>query len=72
MLSVDVRGGTVAVVATHPGAIVHELGGTISPHGSPITIDRAAMARRAAVAELPAVEHNVAQRVDRLMRQYDL
>jgi len=72
MISVDVRGGTVAIVAAHPGAIVHEWGGTIAPKGTAIHIDRAAMARRAAVAQLPAVEHNIAERVDRLMKQYDL
>jgi hypothetical protein len=72
MLNVDVRGGTIAIIATHPGAIVHEYGGTISPHGTPITIARAAMARKAAVRELPAMEQNIQDRIDQLAREHGL
>jgi hypothetical protein len=72
MISVDARGGTVAIIATHPGAVVHEWGGTIAPNGAAITFKETGMARRAAVTQLPAVERNIALRIDRLMRQYDL
>lgn len=72
MLNVDVRGGTIAIVATHPGAIVHEYGGTISPHGTPITIAQAGMARKAAVRELPHLEQTIRERIDQLAQEHGL
>jgi hypothetical protein len=66
-LSVLVRGGTILLRSSHPGAVVHEWGGTIRPHGSPITIHEAGMARRAALIELPALETAVQSRIDRLI-----
>jgi hypothetical protein len=66
-LEVRVRGGTLSLYATHPGAIVHEWGGTIAPNGAPIQIGRAQMAHRALELALPGVEQAVSDRVDRLI-----
>lgn len=71
-LAVTVNGGTIALTSTHPGAIVHEWGGTIRPNGAPIDIATAAMTRKAAVAELPDIERAVEQRIDRLVKQHSL
>jgi len=69
-LEVQVRGGTLALTSTHPGAIVHEWGGTIRPHGAPIQIRRSAMARRALVSQLPLIEESVAARIDQLIARH--
>lgn len=69
-LDVQVRGGTLALISTHPGAIVHEFGGTIRPHGAAIQIQRSAMARRALVSQLPQIEESVGARIDQLLAQH--
>jgi hypothetical protein len=66
-IDVSVSGGTIAIIASHPGAIVHEWGGTIKPRGVAIKFKEAAMARRAAVQQLPAIERNIDARIDRLL-----
>lgn len=70
LLSVRVLGGTLAVMSEHPGAVVHEFGGTISPHGAPIRFREEAMARRAAVAELPGIERAVEDRIAQLIARH--
>ena len=67
MLAVHVAGGTISLVASHPGAVVHEFGGTIRPRGVPITFKEQAMARRAAVQHLPEIERAVDARIARLL-----
>ena len=66
-LAVLVRGGTILLRSSHPGAVVHEWGGTIRPNGSAITIHEAGMARRAGLIELPRLEQAVQGRIDRLI-----
>ena len=51
----------------HPGAIVHEFGGTIRPKGVLIEFKEQAMARRAAVQHLPEIERAIESRIDRLL-----
>jgi hypothetical protein len=67
MYSVVVAGGTISLIAHHPGAVVHEWGGTIRPRGVPITFKAEAMARRAAVKELPEIERAIDERISRLL-----
>jgi len=67
MMAVTVQGGTIAVIAHHPGAKVWEWGGTIQPHGVPIHFRTQAMARRAGVQELPRIERAVEARIARLI-----
>jgi hypothetical protein len=66
--TLDVRsaGGTVQVISRHPGAPVHEFGGTIKPSGHPIRITRSFMANRAAQIVLPLVEDLIAGQIDDL------
>lgn len=66
MLSVVVAGGTIALVSQHPAGAVLEYGGTIKPRGVAITFKAHAMARRAAVAQLPEIERAVEQRIERM------
>jgi hypothetical protein len=67
MMAVTTAGGTITLIAHHPGAIVHEWGGTIHPRGVPIKFKEAAMARRAAVQHLPEIERAIDARIDRLL-----
>ena len=68
MLAVQVTGGTISLIASHPGAVVHEFGGTIRPRGVPIKFREQAMARRAAVQHLPEIERAVEARIARIDR----
>lgn len=64
-------GGSVAAVASrHPGAVVHEYGGTIAPKGEPIQIKRREMAHTAGHAELGAIEDLLERRISALIRQH--
>ena len=67
MLAVTVSGGSIALIAHHPGAVVHEWGGTIKPRGTAIHFKEAAMARRATVQHLPEIERAVDERIGRLL-----
>lgn len=67
MLAITVQGGTISIVAAHPAARVLEWGGTIAPRGTPITFTAQAMARRAAVQQLPQIERTVEDRIARLL-----
>lgn len=67
MLAVTVHGGTITLIAEHPGLVVHEYGGTIRPRGVPIKFKTQAMARRAAVIQLPEIERNVDARIARML-----
>lgn len=67
LLGVTVQGGTIAITAAHPAAKVLEWGGTISPRGVPIKFTEHAMARRAAVQELPAIERAVEDRINQML-----
>jgi hypothetical protein len=67
MLAVTVQGGTISLIASHPGAVVHEFGGTIAPKGVGITFKPQAMARRAAVQHLPEIERAVEARIARML-----
>jgi hypothetical protein len=67
MLAVTVSGGSIALIAHHPGAVVHEWGGTIRPRGAPIKFKEQAMARRAAVQQLPEIERAVDDRISQLI-----
>lgn len=67
-----ISGTTAAVTSTHPGAVVHEWGGTIAPRGGDITIRRSAMAHQAADATLSIIEQDLKQRVERLIREHGL
>lgn len=62
-----VSAGTAAVASTHPGAVVHEYGGTIAPSGEPIQIKRTAMAHTAGEAELPAISALLERRISALI-----
>lgn len=66
-IGVTTAGGSIALYSTHPGAVVHEWGGTVAPSGVAIHIKPAAMSRKAAVAELPRIEEDVQDRIDRLI-----
>lgn len=61
-----------ALVSTHPGAIVHEFGGTISPAGFPITIERQAFAATAGETKTGVVESRVEQAIEALCRRHGL
>jgi hypothetical protein len=67
MFEVQARGGTIALITTHPGGLVHEWGGTIQPAGQPITIKRSQMGHRALKTELPRLEAAVIERIDALI-----
>jgi hypothetical protein len=60
-------GTSGSVISTHPGAIVHEWGGTISPRGVPITIRQAAMAHRAAARDFPQLRERLVAALDELI-----
>ncbi|MDQ3730316.1 MAG: hypothetical protein M3355_12095 [Actinomycetota bacterium] len=65
--------GTVAqIVSDHPGAPVHEWGGTISPGGGAIRIAESAMAGRAGQAHIEDVERVMADGIDRLCARHNL
>lgn len=66
------RGSGAAIVSTHPGGPVLEYGGTIAPRGTPITIKSQAMAHRAADATLAAVDRDLEQRLNALLREHGL
>lgn len=68
---VSVQGGAIVLYSTHPGARVLEYGGTIAPRGVPITFKPEAMARRAAVTVLPAIEAAVETRLDELAQRHN-
>lgn len=68
MLAVVVNGGTISLIAHHPAAVVLEYGGTIRPRGAPIEFKPQAMARRAAVQQLPAIEQAVEARIAALLQ----
>lgn len=63
-------GAGAAVASSHPGAVVHESGGTIAPAGVPIHIKPSRMAHTAAAAAAPAVTALLEQRISALVRQY--
>lgn len=67
MLEVAVLGGAIVIIAGHPGAKVHEWGGTIQPRGIPIKFTERAMTRRAAVRHLPEIERAVEARIEALI-----
>lgn len=59
-----------AVAARHPGAVVHEFGGTIAPKGHEIEIHAAEMAHTAGKAAFPAIAAHLEQRVSALIEQH--
>lgn len=59
-----------AVASRHPGAVVHEFGGTIAPKGQPIEIAAAEMAHTAGLAAFPAIAAHLEQRVSALVQQH--
>jgi hypothetical protein len=63
------------VISTHPAAVVHEFGGTITPRGArvqTIRIARAAMAQRAADRSGARVEALLERRFEELLAQAGL
>jgi hypothetical protein len=70
-LADTIAGKVSGVFSSHPGAIVHEHGGTIAPRGprvQTIRIPRSAMAHRAGVQMAARVEDLMADRVDALLK----
>lgn len=63
-------GAGAAVASRHPGAVVHEYGGTIAPAGHPIKIKKSLMAHTAGTAALPAINDLLEQRLSALVRQH--
>lgn len=63
-------GSGSAVASRHPGAVVHEYGGTIAPKGEPIQIKRSEMAHRAGEAQLPAIAALLERRISALVAQH--
>jgi hypothetical protein len=63
---------TANVYSTHPGAIVHEYGGTIAPSGHTFRIRESAMAGKAGQQALGEIERDMERRLDGLLRQHDL
>lgn len=63
-----ITGRPAGVVSSHPGAVVHEFGGTIAPNGGAIAIKRSAMAERAGKQKRRNVELLMRDRFDELLR----
>ena len=63
-------GSGAAVASRHPGAVVHEYGGTIAPRGKPIQIARSEMAHTAGEAQLPAINDLLERRINALIAQH--
>lgn len=61
-----------ALYSTHPGAPVHEYGGTIAPKGTPFFIPPQAYALTAGESHADALERKATVEVDRLLRHHDL
>ena len=63
-------GSGAAVASRHPGAVVHEYGGTIAPRGQPIQIKQSVMAHTAGEAQLPAINDLLERRINALIAQH--
>lgn len=61
-----------ALFTTHPGAPVHEFGGTIAPSGHPFYIAPKAFAQTAGETREGALAERVDQAIDRFLRQHNL
>lgn len=59
-----------AITTSHPGGPAHEFGGTISPSGHPITIDKTAYAERAGDTQADRVEAAGQRAIDVLLREH--
>lgn len=59
-----------AVASRHPGAVVHEYGGTIAPKGKAIEIHAAEMAHTAGKTAFPAISAHLEQRISALIEQH--
>lgn len=65
-----VLGSGAAVASRHPGAAVHEYGGTIAPNGTPFQIKRSEMAHTAATSSADAIVALLERRISALIRQH--
>lgn len=65
-----IRASASGVVSRHPAALVHEYGGTISPHGGSIRIRASEMGLRAAGSKGGEAERLLLRELDELMRNF--